>query len=601
VALAKNIVVFNANGDELWVTDGTAAGTFELTGPDTASAGYAPLPILNGEVLFAGVNGSGQKGLWVTDGTVAGTHEVTGIAGIPSSGLNMDEGAVVLNGKVLFSSINPDENNFDLWVTDGTGPGTYEIAAGVEASDLTVYNDEVLFHGLGNDLWVTEGTAAGTHALVTSVTSPYGSVSGNAVEPEDLTPFNGEVYFGGVSQLGYPIYLHYNDLWVTDGTEAGTHAVTNIYNVTGEGPYGLGPQDLTVFNNELLFSGSDANQQVGLWVSDGTAAGTHELTGISGFSPRFGLYPSNMTVFNDKVLFQGSDPNYTWGLWVTDGTAAGTHELTGISGASISGMGLEPTGLTVVGDKVLFEGYNSDGQNALWETDGTAAGTHEISEIGAYVPYNAQMAVLQVACYCRGTRILTAGGEVAVEDLEIGDRVETSSGALRPIKWIGRRSYGGRFIMGRKEMLPICFKAGSLGAGLPRRELWISPHHAMFIDGVLIEAKDLVNGVSIVQANGGVEQVEYFHIELDSHDVIVAEGAWSETFIDDDSRAMFHNAPEYAALYPGQSAPAARYCAPRLDQGFELEAIRQKIAERSGAAGARLSKVGALRGLGSAA
>ena len=67
--------------------------------------------------------------------------------------------------------------------------------------------------------------------------------------------------------------------------------------------------------------------------------------------------------------------------------------------------------------------------------------------------------------------------------------------------------------------------------------------------GVLVEAKDLVNDVSIVQAEQ-VDDVEYFHIELDTHDVILAEGALSETFVDDDSRAMFHNAHEYAALYP---------------------------------------------------
>ena len=65
-------------------------------------------------------------------------------------------------------------------------------------------------------------------------------------------------------------------------------------------------------------------------------------------------------------------------------------------------------------------------------------------------------------------------------------------------------------------------------------------------EGVLIEARDLVNGVSIVHAERG--EVEYFHVELDSHDVIIAEGAFSETFIDDDSRGMFHNAQEYSAL-----------------------------------------------------
>ena len=103
----------------------------------------------------------------------------------------------------------------------------------------------------------------------------------------------------------------------------------------------------------------------------------------------------------------------------------------------------------------------------------------------------------------------------------------------------------------------------------------------MFLQGVLIEARDLVNGVSIVQAER-VDKVEYFHIELDSHDVIIAEGALSETFIDDHSRGMFHNAHEYRALYPDVAAAPAHYCAPRLYGGDQVEAARGHIARRAG-------------------
>ncbi len=201
----------------------------------------------------------------------------------------------------------------------------------------------------------------------------------------------------------------------------------------------------------------------------------------------------------------------------------------------------------------------------------------------------------QIACYRRGTLISAERGEVPVAALAIGASVLTASGALRPIKWIGRRSYGGRFILGRKDILPICLRAGSLADGVPRRDLWISPHHAMLLDGVLIEAKDLINGVSIVQA-ADVEEVEYFHVELDSHDVILAEGAPSETFVDDDSRLMFHNAQEYAALYPDEARRAVHYCAPRFDIGHELEAIRKRLAQRAGLAGGQAAESGALRG-----
>jgi hypothetical protein len=161
---------------------------------------------------------------------------------------------------------------------------------------------------------------------------------------------------------------------------------------------------------------------------------------------------------------------------------------------------------------------------------------------------------------------------------------------------VGRRSYSGRFVMGRKDILPVCIKAGALDDNVPKRDLWISPNHAMFLDGVLIEAKDLINCVSIVQADS-IEQVEYFHIELESHDVIIAEGALSESFIDDDSRGMFHNAHEYRTLYPDAAIGLAQYCAPRVEDGYEVEAVRQRIAARAGlAANSEGTRIGDLRG-----
>ena len=186
-------------------------------------------------------------------------------------------------------------------------------------------------------------------------------------------------------------------------------------------------------------------------------------------------------------------------------------------------------------------------------------------------------------CYCPGTLIKTPRGETAVEELEIGDEVITMSGIARPIKWIGRRSYSGRFVMGRNDILPVCIKAGALGDNLPKRDLWISPHHAMYFQddgGVLIEAKDLVNGVSIVQAER-VEKVEYFHVELETHDVIVAAGAPSETYLNEDNRGMFHNASEYDLLYAGDARQFMSYCAPRLEDGYAVEAVRRRIAARA--------------------
>ena len=200
--------------------------------------------------------------------------------------------------------------------------------------------------------------------------------------------------------------------------------------------------------------------------------------------------------------------------------------------------------------------------------------------LGTTLSHDDLIAADNVACYCLGTLIATDRGDVAVEELAIGDQVVTLSG-VRPIKWIGRRSYGRRFAFGKKDILPICFKAGSLHDNLPKRDLWISPRHAMYLDGVLIEARDLVNGVSVIQA-GEIERVDYFHIELESHDAILAEGAWSETFVDDDSRGMFHNAHEYRALFPDAPVGLAHYCGPRRVDGYEVEAARRRIDARAG-------------------
>ena len=179
------------------------------------------------------------------------------------------------------------------------------------------------------------------------------------------------------------------------------------------------------------------------------------------------------------------------------------------------------------------------------------------------------------ACYCSGTLIATGDSEVPVEDLAIGDAVVTASGERRPVKWIGRRSYAGRFLLSNPDVQPVRFKSGCLGGGLPRRDLLVSPEHCMLLDGVLVSARCLLNGATIVRER--LARVDYLHVELESHDVLLAEGAPSESFVDDDSRGVFHNAHEFALQYPDAEQHRG-FCAPRVVQGAALEAIRQRLA-----------------------
>lgn len=109
----------------------------------------------------------------------------------------------------------------------------------------------------------------------------------------------------------------------------------------------------------------------------------------------------------------------------------------------------------------------------------------------------------------------------------------------------------------------------------------VSPKHSMFLDGMLIPAERLINGASIVQLEA-MEEIAYFHIELAEHDVIHAEGALSETFVDDNSRGMFHNACEFHALYPDTRPATAVYFADRVEDAYELEAVRRRIDVRAG-------------------
>lgn len=174
-----------------------------------------------------------------------------------------------------------------------------------------------------------------------------------------------------------------------------------------------------------------------------------------------------------------------------------------------------------------------------------------------------------VSCFCAGTLILTEAGEVPVETLAVGDQVVTASGALEPVVWIGRRSFAGRRLAARRDALPVRVLAGALGGGLPRRDLRLSPCHALLIDGVLIEAGDLVNGASVVR-EWDVPHVEYFHVELARHDVLLAEGAPAETFVDDGSAGVFDNARDRGL---------GTVCAPRLRNGYRLELIRQTLSQ----------------------
>ncbi len=134
-----------------------------------------------------------------------------------------------------------------------------------------------------------------------------------------------------------------------------------------------------------------------------------------------------------------------------------------------------------------------------------------------------------VCCFAAGTMIETVSGPRAVETLVEGDEL-WAFGRIAPVTWTGNRTIEVAEIADRSLVLPIRIRAGALSAGLPERDLVVSPDHAIWLDGKLIPARLLVNGVSIVQENR--TSITYYHVALDRHDIILAEGVQVESFLD---------------------------------------------------------------------
>ena len=161
------------------------------------------------------------------------------------------------------------------------------------------------------------------------------------------------------------------------------------------------------------------------------------------------------------------------------------------------------------------------------------------------------------------------------------------------MKWIGRRSYTAAQIAANPQLRPVIVRQGALADNMPHRDLMVSPIHALFIDDVFVPAAALINGVSVLRSEA-LEPVFYVHIELDAHDVVFAEGAPAETFVDDDSRLIFDNADEYYDMFGADEMPRG-FSAPRVEHGYQLEAIRRRLAVRAGLPVAAVAN-GALKG-----
>ena len=180
-------------------------------------------------------------------------------------------------------------------------------------------------------------------------------------------------------------------------------------------------------------------------------------------------------------------------------------------------------------------------------------------------------------CFLKGTTIRTAEGDRKIEDLAVGDLLPTVFGGTRSIQWIGRYRY-------RKNdpakpwvrsVMPIRIARSALGPNIPHADLYVSEAHALLIDGVLVAAGNLVNDTTITRYDArGLDELEFFHIKLERHDVIYAEGAPSETLLEVDESAA--NFAEYLRRY-GPVTAEETPCAPLLRYEYRRGEIKSRF------------------------
>ncbi|HXU30685.1 MAG TPA: hypothetical protein VN851_08930 [Thermoanaerobaculia bacterium] len=403
-----------AHGVELWTTDGTDAGTRLLSDVgDADSGGSFPGPpvALGDQAIFIADGGHGEAELWASDGTRNGTERLAGL-GVPvgRQGIDVpqitghaqaDQRALLL---ISFSSNLPTQ----LWSTDGTAAGTYELPGlNPVYNEIATLGGRVLFLATDENgyqrLASTDGTPGGTETVADLWRSSFG--------PEHLASFGDKVVF---SAFGLASGV---EPWVTDGTLAGTHPFADLR--PGEGYLSSSfPRGFVEFENRLwFFAGSEgefgrANE---VWRTDGTPEGTERVFAfdpedfyvnrliptagrlfvvVDGFYEQrlfaydaaegmieLGLWHAisflpyfveDDTVVGDRLFF--ASPDDSGELWISDGTRAGTRTIPRPDGAR---RGLEH-GLQDFGGYVFFSAGTRPSEKALWATDGTKAGTFQI-------------------------------------------------------------------------------------------------------------------------------------------------------------------------------------------------------------------------------
>jgi len=553
-------------------------GVGSLTNEGSISGGVIDIGgVLDNAAQLSGVTGVslGIGGNATNSGQIYG--QSYGVI-ISAAGIASDE-SLVNSGSIYSPNIGVTIAGAGMRSSGSVGGG--HIGVTVSGGLLTNYgliSSPTLAVAISGGSLANSGTLAGLQegiaisgGKVTNFQSITGGPAGAVLVGGSLGNY-GEISGGGyaVSNAGGVVTNYGMISSASDGIVVASGMVTNAGTIAGGTDAVYGSFITLSVDPGAVFIGDVVNKN-GPGMLDLQGAGEGSLSGIG--TQIKGFEAINFGGGADWVI-AGNLAGLADGVPITGMTRQDTIVLDGFSAASdtyVSGAGLEISNGTTTVTLDITGSFS----NGLTVTN--SGGNTEITD---------------VTCFAAGTGIATPGGNVAVERLQIGDLVRTLHAGDRPVKWVGWRRYDGGTIEGNLAALPVCIKRNAIADGVPEQDLWVSPGHAIAIDNVLVHAARLVNGVSVVQARQ-VETVTYYHVELESHEIILAENCPAESFQDEHFRRQFFNAEDYRRRYPGAMAPAVA-CLPRLDSGFQLQAIWRRVAARAGIA--EITEIGALRG-----
>ena len=190
-------------------------------------------------------------------------------------------------------------------------------------------------------------------------------------------------------------------------------------------------------------------------------------------------------------------------------------------------------------------------------------------------------------CFAAGTHIGTLLGDVRIEDLVLGELVSTASGDQLPVIWIGQLRVLCDGHPNPESVLPVRIAPNAFAPGQPSRDLLLSPDHAVFVDGALIPVKQLINHLTISRTS--LSEVVYYHVKLSRHDILLAEGLPTESYLDTGDRSNFTAGGDAIRLCPDAGSKSRDVSAVWDAEGYArlvvtgpiLDAVRHRLNQRA--------------------